>query len=240
MTAQKRALGATIPCDHSRQTRADYYVREFSARPGRSATVLDLGCGVGRSRERFAGLDPTVRWVGVDLPSSPEVDGRRELVPGVAAFDGMRLPFRDAGFDGVFSQQVLEHVRHPELLLREVCRVLRAGGVFFGSTSHLEPYHSRSLWNFTPYGFKTIVEDAGLKLEEIRPGIDGLTLITRSYSRDHAAYNKYFSTESPLNAEIEQQGAATGLDVQSRNDRKLAYCGHFSFRVRKPIDGDLG
>jgi hypothetical protein len=65
-----------------------------------------------------------------------------------------------------------EHVRHPEELLSDIARVLRPGGQSIGSTSQLEPYHSLSLWNYTPYGFRVLVEGAGLKLDKIRPSID--------------------------------------------------------------------
>lgn len=41
----------------------------------------------------------------------------------------------------------------PESLLADVTRVLRPGGAFVGSVSCLEPYHSFSYWNFTPYGW---------------------------------------------------------------------------------------
>jgi SAM-dependent methyltransferase len=232
MASQRHLLGSSLPSDHSRQTRADHYVREFASTAAPGSIVLDLGCGLGRSRKLFGELDPTIRWLGVDLPNSPEVNARRDPVAGIASFDGIHLPLRSSSIDGVFSQQVLEHVRHPEALLHEVNRVLRSGGVFFGSTSHLEPYHSRSLWNFTPFGFKTIVEDAGFVLEEIRPGIDGITLIQRSYTGDYPRFNPFFASESPLNSEIESAAEASGTDFATRNDHKLGFCGHFSFRAR--------
>ena len=72
----------------------------------------------------------------------------------------------------MFSRQVFEHVRHPDALMREVARVLKPGGVFFGSVAYLEPYHSRSIFNFTPYGLMTVLGNAGLRLSELRPGID--------------------------------------------------------------------
>ena len=59
--------------------------------------------------------------------------------------------------------------------------MLTPGGLFVGSTSQLEPYHAWSLWNYTIYGFQTIVEDAGLTLEEVRPGIDGIALVQRHW-----------------------------------------------------------
>ena len=80
----------------------------------------------------------------------------------------------------IYCNQVLEHVRFPERLLREVCRVLKPNGYFVGATSQLEPYHSLSVWNYTPHGFRLLVKEVGLQLQEIRPGIDALTLIIRA------------------------------------------------------------
>jgi ubiquinone/menaquinone biosynthesis C-methylase UbiE len=130
----------------------------------------------------------------------------------------------------VYSHQVLEHVRKPELALREIARVLEPDGLFIGQTSQFEPYHSYSLWNFTVYGFKRIVEDAGMQLAELRPGIDGFTLMRRTYEGRPPEMSKYFSQESPINEEIEK--AAGDKRTQVRNFRKLLFCGQFAFVVQ--------
>ena len=63
-------------------------------------------------------------------------------------FDG-ETPLRRESFDFVYCKQVLEHVLRPEPLIREVARVLRPDGLFAGSTSQLEAFHSRSVANPT-------------------------------------------------------------------------------------------
>ncbi|HEX2416267.1 MAG TPA: class I SAM-dependent methyltransferase, partial [Thermoleophilaceae bacterium] len=128
-------LGGRIPADHSRQTLADAY-----ARPARR--VLDLGCGTGASLDLFRSLDPGVDWVGADVESSPEVAQRTRTDGEFVTFDGQRLPFDAESFDFVYCKQVLEHVRRPDPLIREVARVLRPEGLFAGSTSQLEAFHS--------------------------------------------------------------------------------------------------
>lgn len=92
---------------------------------------------------------------------------------------------------------MFEHVSRPRELLAEIGRVLRPGGVFIGSTSQFEPYHSFSLWNYTPYGFRVLVEEAGLVMEEIRPSLDGVTLIMRSYHGRPPEYGRYWDEASP-------------------------------------------
>ena len=230
-------LGDRIPADHSRQVVADDYVGEWYRRlRGRvgPARVLDLGCGAGDSVDLFRHFDPGVRWVGLDLPRSPEVDARARVDAEFATFDGERIPFEDGEFELVFCKQVLEHVRRPAPLLAEVRRVLEPGGHLVGSTSQLEPYHSLSLANPTPYGLTTLLDEVGLPVVELRPNIDGLTLVIQRGLGRHPFFRRWWARESPLNRFIGLFGRAARLDARSVNAIKLLLCGQFCFLARKP------
>ncbi len=96
--------------------------------------VLDLGCGRGGVVELIwqdvklaAGLDP-------DEPSLAE---RRARGMPVITGRGEHLPFAGGTFDLVVSVWVLEHLRTPERVMREVHRVLRPGGHFVFLTPNL-------------------------------------------------------------------------------------------------------
>lgn len=223
-------LKESLPGDHSRQVSADAVLQARVAKGFAPAKVLDFGCGDGRSIDLFRRVLPQADWTGVDIEASPEVASRRRQDGRFVTYDGYELPFPDRSFPLVYSHQVLEHVRKPELALREIARVLEPNGLFIGQTSQFEPYHSYSLWNFTVYGFKRIVEDAGLQLAELRPGIDGFTLMRRTYEGRPPEMSKYFSQESPINEEIEK--AASDKRTQVRNFRKLLFCGQFTFVVQ--------
>src|SRR5208283_6006370 len=108
----------------------------------------------------FRARDPEVDWIGLDVPGSPEARPRDDA--RIETFDGITIPFEEASFDLVFCKQVLEHVRNPRPLLADVRRVLAPGGYFAGSTSQLEPFHSLSVWNYTPFGFSLLSTEAGL------------------------------------------------------------------------------
>lgn len=224
-----------IPDDHARQVTSRYYVDEVMSAPGAPGLVVDLGCGRGTSAALFRKHDPEVRWVGIDIRDSPEAGQRTPGGDPVVHYDGVRLPLACDSLPLIYSHQVFEHVARPRELLAEIARVLAPGGSFIGSTSQFEPYHSFSLWNYTPYGFRMLVEEAGLALEEIRPSLDGVALIMRSYLGRPPEYSRYWDEQSPLNSEIDQWARHGHRRTALVNLRKLTYCGQFAFRVGKPV-----
>jgi ubiquinone/menaquinone biosynthesis C-methylase UbiE len=99
-----------------------------------SSSVMDLGCGRGgvvelvwRDVRLAAGLDP-------DVPSLAE--HRADGMPVIRG-RGEQLPFGNESFDLIVCIWVLEHLRSPETVLREVRRVLRPGGHFVFLTPNL-------------------------------------------------------------------------------------------------------
>jgi SAM-dependent methyltransferase len=226
-------LGSAIPGDHSRQSLASDYIRPLLERSGNHPPrVLDLGCGAGDSVDAFRAVDPEVGWIGLDLPDSPEVSTRTRADAEFQSFDGVAIPLADASIDLVYSKQVFEHVRRPRELLLEVARVLAPGGTFVGSTSQLEPFHSYSFWNYTPYGFAALAEEAGLELLELRPGIDALALIVRRATGRPAFMNRWWAHESPFNRLIGLGRRPLRLDDRQLNAIKLVLCGQFCFLAR--------
>lgn len=228
-TAREREL----PRGGTRQVRVEDLVEELRVKGFRPKSILDVGCGVGKSRRTFTRAFPDAQWLGVDIESSPEVDQRSETQGEFLTFDGVHIPLPRRSVDLVFSRQVLEHVRHPEALLRDMRRVLSDDGYLVGSTSQFEPYHSRSYWNFTIHGFKIIARDAGFEVVDVRPGIDGFTLMARTYLGRPKELSRYFQEESPVNILIDEWGALGGRSRSSVLDRKLLFAGHFCFVLRR-------
>jgi SAM-dependent methyltransferase len=230
-----------LPERDTRQTwsliEATNIVQERTTATG-SCNILDLGCGAGESFGPLTGSDPRITWIGLDISDSMEVRNRGKLLQSACTYDGANIPMKSNSFDVVYTRQVFEHVRHPEKLLGEVIRILRPGSVLIGSTSHLEPYHSRSYWNFTPYGFSILLEAAGFRDIRVRPGIDGFTLIGRrlfSYLKMAWLFEPFFRRASPLNTGIELLRLCRVPEAR-RNALKLTFCGHFIFQARKPVE----
>ncbi len=97
----------------------------------RGKLVLDVGCGSGRYS------DVMCRWgadvVGLDYSKSVDAAKKNTDELGYAAeyvqADALKLPFADGTFDAVFSIGVLQFTPDPLQGIRELCRVLKPGGL---------------------------------------------------------------------------------------------------------------
>lgn len=79
-----------------------------------------------------------------------------------------------------------------------------------------------------------MIEDAGLEVGELRPVIDGVTLVMwRALGLPSFFYRWWGPRESPLNRVIELGGRAARLDARTRNQVKLTLCGQFAFLARR-------
>lgn len=243
------ALGPVLPVDHARQSFAQDILRhqldwletaglaqidgtEASTRP---PVIVDVGCGRGEGLDAVLAKSPNAHWLGVDIDSSAEV-GERPLRKDAEfrTFDGINIPLGDAGADMVFSQQVFEHVTLPEPLLADIARVLRPGGIFCGSVSQLEMFHSRSVGGFTAYGWRLALERAGLHPLEIRPGVDVVTLLARRVLHRSGFFDRYWTRESPVNRVANGVGRVGRLNAAQRNALKLMVAGQITFVAQRP------
>lgn len=227
-------LNAYIPNDHSRQVKSEYFVDSLLGKGNKIRKVMDLGCGLGKSRDYFMKKSSNIKWVGLDVEESPEAQQQIGNHQDIHTFDGIDMPFEDNYFDLIYCNQVFEHVRHPHKLLCEVYRVLGPNGFFVGSTSQLEPFHSLSMWNYTPYGFYLLLDEASLQLKEIRPGLDAFTLILRRALGSPGFFSWFWNIESPFNMIIALAGILMRKNPAWINLVKLLFCGQFSFLAYKP------
>jgi ubiquinone/menaquinone biosynthesis C-methylase UbiE len=81
------------------------------------------------------------------------------------------LPCKDSSFDTVFSSQVLEHVPEPALMISEMGRVLRPGGLLILTAPHIWGIHEEphDYFRFTRYGLSHLARKAGLQTLSVRP-----------------------------------------------------------------------
>lgn len=123
--------------------------------------ILDIGSGNSRYDRILKGGNTLVRL------DYPETNRHYEVLPDVYG-DACRLPFLPAKFDAVFLFEVLEHIKEYDLALREVFRVLKAGGVLYISVPFIYPIHDapNDFRRFTIYGLRHELAKHGFEIVE--------------------------------------------------------------------------
>lgn len=124
-----------------------------------SGTLLDVGCGEMPYREILtAPPSRVVEYIGLDLPESTFYRTRPDL-----EWDGRDIPLADASVECAMATEVLEHCPDPAVVLREVFRVLKAGGRFIFTVPFLWPLHNVPYdeYRYTPFALRRLLEGAG-------------------------------------------------------------------------------
>jgi malonyl-CoA O-methyltransferase len=107
--------------------------------------ILDVGCGLGRSRAGLLNLYPQATWTGIELSAAMARAGLAEQqrargmsrwwrsAPRWVVADGARMPFGDSTSDLLFSNLMLNWHPTPHLVFPEWKRVLRTEGLLMFS-----------------------------------------------------------------------------------------------------------
>jgi 2-polyprenyl-3-methyl-5-hydroxy-6-metoxy-1,4-benzoquinol methylase len=97
---------------------------------GPGKRVLDLGCRWGSLTRAYAEGNDVL---GVDVDREALAEAAKLGIETRWANVEEPLPFEDVSFDVVVAGEIVEHLRDPGALAREVRRVLRPGCTFVGS-----------------------------------------------------------------------------------------------------------
>jgi len=127
--------------------------------------VLDLGAGAGVvAQMNFKGRAAKVCGVDLDtrVMTNPYLDEAK-----IGA--GEAIPYADATFDLIFSDNVLEHLADPATVLREACRVLKPGGLYLAKTPNRWHYMP-VIAQLTPHKFHRFIKSLmGMTSEDTFP-----------------------------------------------------------------------
>jgi len=163
--------------------------------PGLS--ILEVGCGLGDDLRRMAEpIGSLGRLIGIDASHTLLSQAKTRLANlscvNLFQADARHLPFPDEHFDRCRIDRTLQHIKHPERVIREMARVLKPGGLMLAydndwgtfsvsgqdeeASRLIEDIWTRSLTNrnvgrhLPRYFF-----DAGLRLIGAEPSVSVLT-----------------------------------------------------------------
>jgi 2-polyprenyl-3-methyl-5-hydroxy-6-metoxy-1,4-benzoquinol methylase len=135
----RRVLCAFSRLNFRRMEECATILRWLDARHGEH--VLDIGCGDGAYDKKISGTGAMV--TGIDIHDK-RLSVARRYYQGTRTkyhfMDAARLEFPDASFDKAMSLCVIEHLEDDELVMQNVARALKPGGLFvFSADSFSTP-----------------------------------------------------------------------------------------------------
>ena len=142
-----------------------YYYHHF----GHVRRVLDLGCGLGCMGRLKP--DSAIEVYGLDIDEGAVAEAAQYENAQVWDLEAQRLPFDGEYFDAVLAKDILEHIQAPWVLVTEIYRTLRPGGIVIASVAMAKP---KIVWNdythirgFTGNALRALFEDCGFDVLHI-------------------------------------------------------------------------
>lgn len=137
-----RSLLKRLIIGESRTTRinCDRFVERLLAQ-SKNPRVLVIGSGEKGSGAESLWSNPAIEIHGSDIYGSESVD---------LICDAHYLPLESGGYDGVWIQAVLEHVVEPRVVVAEIFRVLKKGGLVYAETPFMQQVHEGA-YDFTRF-----------------------------------------------------------------------------------------
>lgn len=189
----------------SRAIMGDFARRLADELGGRSVRVLDVGSQDVNGSYRDLFSFPGVEYVGLDIAPGPNVD---VVVADLYVWN--EVP--DAGFDVVISGQALEHIPFPWLVVEEICRKLRVGGLACliapsGGPEHRYPV---DCYRYFSDGMRSLAEWAGLEVLHVAtmPAETGFADGSNQWGDCHCVLRKSAASR-PLAASVAARRRAT-------------------------------
>lgn len=199
-----------------------------------NARLLDLGCGLGLTLSIVAQEFP--KSIGCDIDEKA-LRATRIILKEVGVkiplvlYDGKILPFKDNSFDLVILIEVIEHVEDPELMLKEIKRVLRPDGLLHVTTANKWwPYEPHFKLPFLSYLPPTLA-DLYVKLTGRGENYQGIKL--PSYGEFKKLVNQFFIVEEITLSTIEDYQE---FSLDKERGIKVVILGEFLKLLRR-MDG---
>ena len=110
---------------------------------GQNKLIISLGSGIKKIRNDV---------INVDFYPFTNVN---------VVADISRLPFKDGSVDVIINEFVLEHVKDPRLVIKEIYRVLKTGGLVYIAVPFVASFHSSpdDYYRWSKEGIKKLMRD---------------------------------------------------------------------------------
>jgi len=119
--------------------------------PSRHQVVADIGCGNGLYTAQLKRM-AKINLIGIDgNPYGLEQAKKRgfDEIHLVEDLSCHRLPLEDNSVDLAICKDLLEHLLHPDLLVAEITRIVRPGGIFLVHVPNHFPLFARLKFLFS-------------------------------------------------------------------------------------------
>lgn len=134
--------------------------------------VLDVGCGRKPYKKNFN----VQSYIGMDILNEGHDHSNEDID---IYYDGINFPFENSSFDAIISNQVLEHVFHPNIFLKEINRVLKPNGKLLLTVPFVWDEHEQpnDYARYSIYGLRFILEENGFKIIESKKSTKNIGVI---------------------------------------------------------------
>jgi SAM-dependent methyltransferase len=127
-----------------------------------SGKILDVGCGKMPYKKYILENSKVTEYIGLDIDDALIYD--KKIKPDYT-WDGIRMPFENNAFECAIGTEVLEHCPNPEIILKEIYRILKPGGVFLFTVPFLWNLHEvpHDEYRYTPFSLERHLKNSGFK-----------------------------------------------------------------------------
>lgn len=127
-----------------------------------SGKVLDVGCGKMPYKKYILENSKVTEYIGLDIDDALVYD--KKIKPDYT-WDGIKMPFENNTFETAIGTEVLEHCPNPEIILKEIYRVLKPGGVFLFTVPFLWNLHEvpHDEYRYTPFSLERHLKNSGFR-----------------------------------------------------------------------------